>query len=312
MALPGSEATRAEYAARMNRVLDHIQRNLDQPLDLEGLAAVACFSPFHFHRIFHAWTGETLQAHIQRLRLERAALALVFDPRKPVTTIALDAGFGSAGAFARAFRAAFGMTATDWRKRKMCETNGKPGEAERPPDAGSSFLPGSTAPRTEIPMNLDVHVRPLPPLTLAYLRHLGPYQGDFALFRKLFGQLMAWASPRGLLTPDARLMSLLLDNPNLTPKARHRLDVAVTVPEGTRPDGPIGIRCMDGGLYATAQAWVDPRQFAAPWQALVGEWLPRSGYQPDHREAVEIYLNNPDEDPGGRYHLEIALPVKAL
>lgn len=97
MILSGSEATRAAYAARMNRVLDHIQRNLDEPLDLERLAAVACFSPYHFHRLFHAWTGETLQGHIQRLRLERAALALVFDPRKPITTIALDAGSPARG-----------------------------------------------------------------------------------------------------------------------------------------------------------------------------------------------------------------------
>lgn len=161
-------------------------------------------------------------------------------------------------------------------------------------------------------MKLDVQVRPLPPLTLAYLRHLGPCLGDVGLFRRLFDQLMAWAGPRGLLTPDTRLMSLLLDNPNLTPAARQRLDVAMTVPEGTRPGGPVGIRRMEGGLYATARAWVEPRRVADPWQALVGDWLPGSGYQPDHREAVEAYLNNPDEDPGGCYHLEIALPVKVL
>lgn len=95
-----SESTRQEYAARMNRVVDHIQKHLDDPLDLEQLAAIACFSPFHFHRLFSAWMGETIQAFVQRLRLERAAAELVFDLRKSITAIALDCGFSGSSAFA--------------------------------------------------------------------------------------------------------------------------------------------------------------------------------------------------------------------
>ena len=47
--------------------MDHIEQHLDQPLDLETLAAVAHFSAFHFHRLFRAWTGETLGDHLRRL-----------------------------------------------------------------------------------------------------------------------------------------------------------------------------------------------------------------------------------------------------
>ena len=52
--------SRAEYERRIHRVVAHIDAHLDQPLDLESLAAVANFSAFHFHRLFRAWTGETL------------------------------------------------------------------------------------------------------------------------------------------------------------------------------------------------------------------------------------------------------------
>ena len=68
MVTAASESTRREYAARMNRVVDHIQCHLADSLDLEQLAAVACFSPFHFHRLFRVWMGETLQAFVHRLR----------------------------------------------------------------------------------------------------------------------------------------------------------------------------------------------------------------------------------------------------
>jgi len=44
----------------MHRVLEHIDRHLDQELNLRALARVAHFSAFHFHRIFFSWTGETL------------------------------------------------------------------------------------------------------------------------------------------------------------------------------------------------------------------------------------------------------------
>ena len=68
--------TLQDYKRRMLRVLVHIQEHLDDALALEHLASVACFSPYHFHRIFKGMVGETLQEHIRRLRLERAASQL--------------------------------------------------------------------------------------------------------------------------------------------------------------------------------------------------------------------------------------------
>src|ERR1700723_148592 len=120
-----SESTRREYAARMNRVIDHIQKHLNDQLELEHLAAIACFSPFHFHRLFRVWMGETLQAFVHRLRLERAAQLLVFDEFRSISDIASECGFSSSSTFARAFRHSFGTSAGEWRKRKICETNSK-------------------------------------------------------------------------------------------------------------------------------------------------------------------------------------------
>lgn len=73
---PKYESTWNDYQARILRVLTHIQEHLDEPLDLEALAQVACFSSFHFHRVFAAMTGETIADHVRRLRLERAAMEL--------------------------------------------------------------------------------------------------------------------------------------------------------------------------------------------------------------------------------------------
>ena len=299
----------------MNRVVDHIQTHLADPLDLEQLAAVACFSPFHFHRLFRAWMGETLQAFVHRLRLERAAQLLVFDQAKSISDIAQECGFSSASTFARAFKAAFGTPAGEWRKRKICQENRKDWEACKGAPLGFSNVAAPSVRHEEIPMTntrLDVQVRRLAPATIAYIRHIGPYKGDTALFRRLFNQLFAWAESRALMSPDASYLSLFQDNPNLTPAAKQRLEVALVVPAGTAPGGDVGIRIMEGGLFATARVRVKIEDYAAQWDSLIADWLPGSGYQPDHRPAMEFYLNDPGSDPEGRYHIEICLPVRPL
>jgi len=104
-----------DYEQRVSRVIDHVRTHLAEELSRATLARVAAFSPFHFHRVFRAVTGETLFGFIQRPRLEKAAGALHQHPGLSALAIALDHGFMSAATFARAFRPRFGMTATPWR-----------------------------------------------------------------------------------------------------------------------------------------------------------------------------------------------------
>jgi len=112
-----------EYIARINRALDYIETHIDSNLTLEKIAGVAHFSPFHFHRIFRAMTGETLNHFIQRIRIEKAAVQLVGNKGKSITEIALDCGFSGSAAFARAFRDAFGQSASEWRKKRKTISN---------------------------------------------------------------------------------------------------------------------------------------------------------------------------------------------
>ena len=83
-------STAADYHERILRTLAHIQAHLDDALDLDGLARVACFSPYHFHRVFRGLVGEPVQEHVRRLRLERAAHRLKLQDN-PVTDLAFEA-----------------------------------------------------------------------------------------------------------------------------------------------------------------------------------------------------------------------------
>ena len=320
--------TQRDYIARVNRVIDHIQANLDGDLTLAELARVAHFSPYHFHRIFRALVGETCKQFVRRLRLERAAHKLVYSPSASITAIALDAGFSSSESFARAFRDCFGVTASEWRTRAQLDTDGefsiadrKIGQVIRKPahsiDVQATYGPSGTISwrltmnqPSKLTATVEVHNRPA--VRVAYLRHIGPYAGNQQLFAELFGKLAHWAGARGLLgRPDALFMSMYHDDPSVTEADKLRMSACIPIPEGTGVDGEIGETTVPGGRYASARFEINADQYAQAWEAIYGGWLPNSGFEPDDRPAIEVYHNNPQEHPEGKHIVEMLLPVKA-
>ena len=112
MTLLYDEVLKYEYLFRLNRTLDYIRDHCAEDLTLAKLAKVACFSKYHFHRIFRTLLGETVNRHVRRVRLEKAVRMLTFDKDKSIIDIALDCGFSSSQNFAKAFKAHFGGCST--------------------------------------------------------------------------------------------------------------------------------------------------------------------------------------------------------
>jgi len=95
-------------------VLLHCEDHLEEPLTLPALAAIAGFSPHHFHRVFHSVTGEAPKQYLRRLRLERAVHRLKVTPDN-VLRIALESGFATHETFTRAFVRQFGISPSEFR-----------------------------------------------------------------------------------------------------------------------------------------------------------------------------------------------------
>jgi AraC family transcriptional regulator len=192
----------------MNRVIDHIDRHLGEELRLEALASVAAFSPYHFHRLFRAWTGETLQDFVRHRRLEKAGGQLVHNPAVAIQHIGQLCGFTSAEAFSRAFAQHFGMSPSAWR-------------------AGGykDWDPVRGAPNEPVPRQLGVQVQHQAALSVAYVR----VHGDYAQTPdEAWGQLLPWMAAHGLDT--ALRLGMALDDPTITAPARCRYDACVVLP----------------------------------------------------------------------------------
>ena len=325
----GQSRQREEYISRINRVIDYIEKNLDVGLSLDNLAKVANFSRFHFHRIFRAMVGETLNEFVQRVRLEKAASQLIINPGKSITEIAFDCGFSGSAAFARAFKEAFKMSASQWRAQGMLQdsnmgkTDSKNGQSTgnigKESDASSYYIDTATNNITwRIKMKdksqIQVKVEEMPEIPVAYVRHIGPYKGDSALFQSLFEKLMRWAGPRGLLRfPETKVMAVYHDDPNITDEQKLRTSACISVPGDTPVEGEIGKMTIAAGKYAMARFEIaDSSEYEGAWNAVYGVWLPDSGYQPADGPCYELYLNDPKEHPEHKHIVDICIPVKPL
>lgn len=321
------KALRAEYIGRINRVLDYIEANLDTDLSLKTLAGVANFSEFHFHRIFKSVIGETLNRFIQRRRVEKAASMLIGNPTTSITEIAFDCGFSGSAAFARAFRENFGVSASQWRSNggRIDSNNCKTKSRTEQLNSKTRKDFGSISYKIDIEFNnqlwrykmnaneIKIEVKEMPQWNVAYVRHIGPYKGDAALFESLFTKLCSWAGPRGLIQmPETKFISVYYDDPEVTEDEKLRVDVCITVPEDTQVDGEIGKMVMPGGRYAVGHFELLPPEYTDAWGSIMGGWLPESGYQCDDRPCFELYLNDPKQHPEGKHIVDICVPVKPL
>ncbi len=320
-----------EYTGRINRAMDYIQQHLTEELTLEAVAHAAGFSKFHFHRIFSACVGETLNHFVKRVRVERAAWQLSGNPVKPVTDIALDCGFSGSASFARAFREVMGVTASEWRsgaaqrkdgklKSKNCKTDGKARqefELAMGEDGWQSTTPTwriqmKNNNSQSIALDAEIEVRDMPDFPVVYIRHVGPYQGDAALFGRLIGKLCDWAGPRALLGPDSRMLMVYHDDPNITNDDRLRVDVCLTVTGEVEVNGDIGKATIPGGKFAVGHFEIFQEQYGEAWDAVMGGFLPKSGFQPDDRLCYEMCLNDPSTHPEKKHIVDICVPVKPL
>ena len=317
---------REEYLSRINRVIDYIDANLAGELRLEELSSIAHFSPYHFHRIFKAIVGEPLNQFIQRIRVEKAATKLIDQPRLSVTDIALDCGFSSSSAFARVFKDHFSISATEWRRKcedhmsKIRKQNSKNGKREsngwKDNDGPASYIESISRSRRHImpqtkPISVDVSEVPV--MHVAYVRHIGPYKGDSALFGRLFNKLFTWAGARNLINmPETKVMAVYHDSPEITDENKLRTSVCITIPEHTKVDGEVGKMTIPGGSYAIGHFEIDDNEYEDAWNYIYGSWLPDSGYQPDDRPSFEQFNNDPKEHPEGKHIVDIYMPVKPL
>jgi AraC family transcriptional regulator len=278
--------TRIDYGRRIARVADYIAENLDVGLDVERLAAVAYFSPWHFHRIYRETTGETVADTVRRLRLHRAAVELTRDDT-PLGQVAKRAGYGTLAAFSRAFSADYGVPPGAYRLR-------------------GKLLPPAPHRHREPVDRYEVTIAPFPAVRLAAIPHRGDYQEIGHAFERVF----AWAGARNLIGPATRMIGIYYDDPESVREEELRSEAGATIDADIMTDGDVHTLDLPPLVCASVLHKGPYAELERPYRYLFREWLPQSGREPADHPCMEEYLNNPRELPASEWLTRIYLPVK--
>ncbi|MFT4097822.1 MAG: GyrI-like domain-containing protein [Rhodoblastus sp.] len=278
--------TRGDYNERLGRVRAYIYDHLDEDLDFVRLAEIACLSPHHWHRIYHALHGETAFATVRRLLLQRAAYELT-QTTLSIPRIAARAKYDSAAAFSRVFKTKFGMPPARYRRE-------------------GGYAETGAARTKESSLMRDIEIRPSPALIVAGVRFRGPYME----IGRAFGELHNVLTTRGLYGPSQYNVAVYFDDATITPPGECRSLAGRSVAAETPIAPPLERFDLAAGDYAVLRHRGPYAELGAAYDWLFGVWLPGSGREAADRPCYEIYINTPIEAAPKDLITDLYLPLK--
>lgn len=262
------EAALERYRARMRRVLDHIDRHLDDDLGLDAVSSIAAFSKHHFHRQFTATFGISVHRYVQLARMKRASYRLAFRERDAVTDIALDAGYDAPEAFARAFRQRIGQvpsafrSAPDWESWRA---------------ALGPFTDARTTLMTDTYTPDDVAIVETAAIPVALMEH----RGDPARIGDTIQRFIAWRRAAGLPPRISATFNVFHTDPLTTSAADFHMDLCAATGRAI-PANAEGVvpGLIPGGRCAVLRVIGSSDDLEPGASYLYREWLPASGEEP--------------------------------
>ena len=280
------------YAQRFARVLDFIDRHLDEVLAGERLSRVAHFSKFHFQRQFFNYVGISPSRYVQLARLRRASYRLAFNPLERITDIALASGFEHAESFSRAFKAVFGQSPRAFRSN---------------PDWGAGSAQFQFLSPREI-QAMQVKIVTVELVTVAVLEH----RGAPALVNDSVQRFIAWRKESGLSpVGSSRTYGIAYDDPTNTPAGDFRFDIcgSVSMPVPANRQG-VTTKTIPGGRCAVVRHRGSPDHIAGSVYHLYRNWLPHSGEELRDFPVYFDYLNLRSDTPEHELLTDVHLPLK--
>ena len=285
------------YNERIHTVIDYIRDHIGEEISLDTLATIACFSPYHFHRIFTAFTGETPRDYIERIRMERAANRLCIMNHHSVSEVAFDCGFSSVSVFSRTFKRFYQIPPSRFFEKHRHDFH----SIDQTLAQNNSI---SHADRFPMP----VHIKHFPQMHLAYIQTMEGYAKGIP---KAWDKMIRFAQINNFYGNDLMLIGLPLDNPGITPREKCCYRACIPVPKTiVRKQGEVKTFDLDGGAFAVAHFKGRRQDITDAYAFIYGNWLPKSGYIPDEKPLMEIYpLTLFDDCNAEILEYDIALPI---
>lgn len=293
-----------DWQTRMGAALDYLEKHLKDDIDLGAAAAEANCSAFHFMRMFEMVTGIGVAEYVRRRRLSLAALELASGKAQGgadrILDIALDSGYESPDAFARAFKREFGCTPSEARE---------PGLVLHiyPKLAFTVALKGDTAMEYRIEKGKALR------LCGFSLRTSGADGTSFKEIPEFWNQLMRDGRYQALCAAAAGSSVGMCGVCHSCDDASGEFTYSVAIETAASlEDLPKG--CVE--IFVPASTWAKftsrgplSKCFQPLIKRIYAEWLPASGREHAGTPEIEFYPDLPDMEAAD-YWCEYWIPLK--
>lgn len=282
----------------MNEAIQYIESHLTDEIDLAEVAKIACYSEYHFKRMFSMLSGVSLSAYIRRRRLSEAAFELLNGDEK-VIDLALKYGYQSPDSFARAFQGMHGMLPSEVRQK------GQQLKAF-PPMTFQLTIKGGVAMNYRI-VNKEAF-RIVGMMKRVPIQFEGVNPEIAAMWQSLtpekIQQLKALSNiePTGIISASTHFSEGRMQEEG---ELDHYIGVATTA---ACPDNceALEVPALTWAVFEAVGPF--PETLQDVWGRIYAEWFPTSNYEAT--PGPEILWNESKDTTSLKYRSEIWVPVK--
>ncbi|MCG8685016.1 MAG: AraC family transcriptional regulator [Desulfobacterales bacterium] len=281
-----SKDTIIDHRQRVQRVVIYINENLGAQLRLDHLSEVACFSPFHFLRVFESLMGETPQQYVIRKKMERAGFYLL-KQKKSVTDIALGVAYETPSSFCKVFKKHFGISPRQFRDdithEQYCRTN-HPFRSITGNRSRSRFLP--------VPA-----IRKLEATKMICIKNKGVVNGNFLSSNlKAYENFRKKVNHHGLNGLMGNYISIYPTRPRKVKDSEATDYVGAILKKDTQLAENFQYFIFPPGKYAIFSHFGSYDFIMQTWNQAYMNWLPKSGVILRDLPPLEIHLDPSETD----------------
>jgi AraC family transcriptional regulator len=299
------------YLDLLSRAAAYIDGHLGKPLDGALLADMAAMSRYHFHRIFRAYFGITVGGYITWRRMQRACELLTDNPAS-VNDVALEVGYESAQALAKAMRRELDTTPAAVR-------GGQAPRWQQLFDRRSAPDPETARQNPMLrPQMLDV-----PALAVLTATGRGMVDGvRTGAAQRAFAELVPVVRAAGLLPRTRSWVAVFPDEPQGPDDQEARMLCGVVFDHSlaertgapgqpaTPLSGTLAWSHLPAGRHAVFTHRGAHTLLHTVWTAIYRDWLPATGYVLRDAPCFIHYANDPREPLGDGWRTHLYLPLQ--
>jgi AraC family transcriptional regulator len=281
-----------DYRNRINQASLFIQHNISRQVTIKEVADAANFSPFHFHRIFFAFTGETTFEYQTRTRMKKAVELLMAD--RSSNHIAAETGYQTATAFTKAFKRTFGCSPTEYKRK---------------------FLSDKIAYAKETQSHAAVHHQPvikeLPSFPILYVTRKGRVNENYnKAAEEAFNILYAYLNNNNIDISGLLRLGILRDMERIDScESRYEACFSLKNDAGFSVSTEVSEKTIDEGKWAVFRHHGAYNTLWQTWNWIYRYWHPSANIEFRNADPFEVYLNSPRQTKPADLLTDIHIPI---